>query len=348
VFINSSRAYFTGIDGSNTFYFSANLSTGSSGLSYGWITDGAGTVVALQFATAGSNRLAITNTNMQISTNVNLIAGEVLTVGNTSINTSINSTSVSVGGNVIISTNTLTYSSGYVGNSSVNAISYTQGTTNGYYVFFSNATSGVINVSTSVSMLANQLTYDSGYISNTTVNTRSYSIMNTNGITSSFSTNVVSTSNTASVLTASSLAFYANNLDVAIYQGSTILLGNTTVNTYINSTSISMGNSTVNTVINSSSFTHSIAANGYTKLPGGLILQWGTLNVSSTSGNVATWPLAFPTAVYSVTATAIGGNTVATAYHVVANNIGLTNGTFIIDNLSAVATANIYFQCIGS
>jgi hypothetical protein len=53
-------------------------------------------------------------------------------------------------------------------------------------------------------------------------------------------------------------------------------------------------------------FSSSLASTGYQKLPSGLIIQWGTVGVTS-SGNAATFPIAFPTAVYSL---ALGqGNT---------------------------------------
>ena len=45
----------------------------------------------------------------------------------------------------------------------------------------------------------------------------------------------------------------------------------------------------------------SLATNGYQKLPGGLIIQWGTDTLNS--GTVITFPIAFPTACVSVTAT---------------------------------------------
>lgn len=46
------------------------------------------------------------------------------------------------------------------------------------------------------------------------------------------------------------------------------------------------------------------AANGYTKLSSGVIIQWGTDTLNS--GTVITFPIAFPTACASVTATATG------------------------------------------
>ncbi|MGT2044641.1 phage tail protein [Enterobacter hormaechei subsp. xiangfangensis] len=49
-----------------------------------------------------------------------------------------------------------------------------------------------------------------------------------------------------------------------------------------------------------SSFGSSLLANGYQKLPGGLIIQWGVFAVSATAGGVATtdvtFPIAFPSA----------------------------------------------------
>lgn len=46
------------------------------------------------------------------------------------------------------------------------------------------------------------------------------------------------------------------------------------------------------------------ANNGYTFLPGGLIMQWGvSTSVSSSSGSTITFPIAFPNAVYNISAT---------------------------------------------
>jgi len=46
----------------------------------------------------------------------------------------------------------------------------------------------------------------------------------------------------------------------------------------------------------------SLGANGYQKLPGGLIMQWGTTgNISPNNSVAVTFPIAFPNAVYSVT-----------------------------------------------
>lgn len=44
----------------------------------------------------------------------------------------------------------------------------------------------------------------------------------------------------------------------------------------------------------------SVASNGYQKLPGGLILQWGKVTSVAAGGNTVTFPLAFPTAALNV------------------------------------------------
>jgi hypothetical protein len=57
--------------------------------------------------------------------------------------------------------------------------------------------------------------------------------------------------------------------------------------------------------------TSSITTNGYQKLPGGLIMQWGTVAATQTgSGNAVidtNFPIAFPTACLSLQATTTGG-----------------------------------------
>jgi len=57
--------------------------------------------------------------------------------------------------------------------------------------------------------------------------------------------------------------------------------------------------------------TTSIATNGYIELGGGLYQQWGRATVSAGAGSV-TFPLAFPTAVFSITVTGVS-NTVPNA-----------------------------------
>ncbi len=51
---------------------------------------------------------------------------------------------------------------------------------------------------------------------------------------------------------------------------------------------------------NLAAFPASLAANGYVKLPGGLIIQWGTATTASTGAATVTFPLAFSTACWGV------------------------------------------------
>ena len=59
------------------------------------------------------------------------------------------------------------------------------------------------------------------------------------------------------------------------------------------------------------SFAKALTANGYAKLPGGLILQWG---IMTTTGNptITTFPIAFPSACVNVN---ISGKIAAVVYH---------------------------------
>lgn len=68
--------------------------------------------------------------------------------------------------------------------------------------------------------------------------------------------------------------------------------------TQIATTAFVLANSTQN-----AQFASSLAANGYQKLPSGLIIQWGSFSYESAYGNVVakTFPIAFTTACYSVT-----------------------------------------------
>jgi hypothetical protein len=51
----------------------------------------------------------------------------------------------------------------------------------------------------------------------------------------------------------------------------------------------------------------SLGANGYYKLPGGLIIQWGAVAIGGSSSATFVFPIAFPNAVFSVVATGAGG-----------------------------------------
>jgi hypothetical protein len=65
-------------------------------------------------------------------------------------------------------------------------------------------------------------------------------------------------------------------------------------------------------------FTNSKVTNGYQKLPGGLILQWGQYNsVMAPSRITITFPIAFPTACLNMTATTIDHPTINTSMYAI-------------------------------
>lgn len=102
----------------------------------------------------------------------------------------------------------------------------------------------------------------------------------------------------------------------------------------------------------SKDFTNSLSANGYVKLPGGLILQWGnvpvSLNNETRKGIDFNFPIAFKSNVFSVT-TNINATTMKTACNVFSKN--LTSATAYINATDGVATTlaphNVNWIAIG-
>lgn len=82
------------------------------------------------------------------------------------------------------------------------------------------------------------------------------------------------------------------------------------------------------------SFATSLTINGYQKLPGGLIMQWG-LATPAVGGTFITFPIAFPTGVFSVTLGASGSSGALIA----ANNYQKNGFTFNSDKATGVPQA---------
>ena len=113
--------------------------------------------------------------------------------------------------------------------------------------------------------------------------------------------------------------------------------GNTTLANVVATTITS-----TNAVISSNSLTFgtsSIATSGYTRLPNGLLLQWGTTASIATAGTIVTFPVAFATGTspYSVVVTPISA--AATI------RVNTANATTFTANASATSTA--YYMAIG-
>lgn len=71
----------------------------------------------------------------------------------------------------------------------------------------------------------------------------------------------------------------------------------------------------------------SLASNGYQKLPSGLIIQWGT-STNTSYQTYQTFPLVFPNALYSLTASAISSNLAVAANNYIITTENLTTSSF--------------------
>lgn len=88
---------------------------------------------------------------------------------------------------------------------------------------------------------------------------------------------------------------------------------------------------------------YSVSTNGYTKLPNGMIMQWGSISLTSGSKTDFTPPIAFPTQCLIISATLVGGTTYS--------NLGVTSGINSNNSLYALqstgATRPVNWFAIG-
>jgi len=107
----------------------------------------------------------------------------------------------------------------------------------------------------------------------------------------------------------------------------------------IGSTFQLLGNSGANTI--------NAAANGYTTLAGGIILQWGTRVNDATAAPTINFPIAFPTNCFMVTTSIITNNSAAQAMTGNPFNVGLTSFQFR-NSTTAAINLGIYYVAIGN
>ena len=112
------------------------------------------------------------------------------------------------------------------------------------------------------------------------------------------------------------------------------------------------GNATIDSTLTLSTNTltlgtSSIAANGYTRLPNGLLMQWGThtASVNSSTTATATFPIAFPTALYSVSVMVIQAGAGADAS--VANTANTTAIVWKNGSTGGSVSKQMYYTAIG-
>lgn len=87
------------------------------------------------------------------------------------------------------------------------------------------------------------------------------------------------------------------------------------------------------------SFANSLATNGYMKLPGGMIMQWGTFAATTSFSNF-TFPIAFPTACTAVVPSAVGAS--GTTVNVVVGSFNTT-----VAGIAASTAGNVHVIAFG-
>ena len=86
-------------------------------------------------------------------------------------------------------------------------------------------------------------------------------------------------------------------------------------------------------------------ANGFSWLPGGVLIQWGsTTAVQSSSSTVVAFPIAFPTAAYSVTTTVVTDDNSTIRFSI--QNNATTTG-FTTTQTNTAHFTNLYWMAIG-
>lgn len=103
-----------------------------------------------------------------------------------------------------------------------------------------------------------------------------------------------------------------------------------------------------NGYVPSSEFGDSLAANGFQKLPGGLIFQWGSVSSVAPGGSVSvTFPISFPTGVLMNPICTMSAWSGPNAQAAQSSPSSITNAGFIFNNLDVDTTINGTWFVIG-
>ena len=173
------------------------------------------------------------------------------------------------------------------------------------------------------------------------------------------STTVSISNSTSEVTTTSGSILVGNSTVNSIANSSTIVVSNSTSSIAVSEGTIAVGNSTVNTTANSSLVnatsvsvnsntgltlgTSDTSANGFTYLPNGLIIQYGSVDANTTVGDI-TFANVFPTGLYSLTVT----TNIAGAYDSTYQSIVIASNTSTANVRTAnVTTKSVSYTAIG-
>lgn len=272
------------------------------------------------------------DTGLKVGANV-IVTTSTITVGNSTVNTVTNATSFTGTANNSDNLGGVAAAS-YVQNTDSRVLSGNlnfTGANNVYDTGFKVGANVVATTTTitvgnaTINTVANATSYAVGAISATTngavITDSSITVGNTTVNTSINATAFSGIANNANNLGGVAAASYVQNTDSRTLSGNIVFSG---ANTTISSNTLNLGTSTV-------------AANGYTYLPNGLKMAFGSVAANSTVGD-ATYASAF-TAVYSITITPI---TAGLTFNATTNTTVAT-----IRTSRATTAATVYYMAIG-
>jgi len=178
---------------------------------------------------------------------------------------------------------------------------------------------------------------------NSVANSTTVSISNsTSEVTTTSGSILVGNSTVNSIANSSTIVVSNSTSSIAVSEG-TIAVGNSTVNTTANSSLVNATSVTVNSNTGLTLGTSDTSANGFTYLPNGLIIQYGSVDANTTVGDI-TFANVFPTGLYSLTVT----TNIAGAYDSSYQSIVIASNTSTANVRTANVTAkSVSYTAIG-
>jgi len=178
---------------------------------------------------------------------------------------------------------------------------------------------------------------------NSVANSTTVSISNsTSEVTATSGSILVGNSTVNSVANSSNIVVSNSTSSITVSEG-TIAVGNSTVNTTANSSLVNATSVSVNSNTGLTLGTSDTSANGFTYLPNGLIIQYGSVDANTTVGDI-TFANVFPTGLYSLTVT----TNIAGAYDSTYQSIVIASNTSTANVRTAnVTTKSVSYTAIG-
>ena len=178
---------------------------------------------------------------------------------------------------------------------------------------------------------------------NSVANSTTVSISNsTSEVTATSGSILVGNSTVNSVANSSNIVVSNSTSSITVSEG-TIAVGNSTVNTTANSSLVNATSVSVNSNTGLTLGTSDTSANGFTYLPNGLIIQYGSVDANTTVGDI-TFANVFPTGLYSLIVT----TNIAGAYDSTYQSIVIASNTSTANVRTANVTAkSVSYTAIG-